>query len=363
MQLHRLIERFLGVEPALFDIFPAVRYPQVDQELVLPARDGRTAPLPEDLHPQLAETLAAEGVTSLWVHQRAAWDAAKLGRNFIVTTGTASGKSLCFNLPVIDRLLREPNARALYLYPTKALAQDQVRRLRSLAAGAVELAVYDGDTPSEARRLARRRGRALLTNPDMISMALLPHHERWGDFFYNLAYVVIDEAHTYRGVFGSHIGNVLRRLRRVAAFYGAEPQFILASATIGNAAEHAGRLLGLPVQPVDNDGAPGGRRKILLWNPPLADEQLNLRRSNSSEAADVLAELVRHGVRTICFTKSRRAAELVYQYTVDRLQESGRRLASRLSPYRAGYTPEQRRDIEARLFNGELLAVVSTNAL
>ncbi|GAB4249000.1 MAG: DEAD/DEAH box helicase [Thermoleophilia bacterium] len=361
--MHRLIERLLGVEKPLFDIFPRDRFSQLQEEIVLPAREGRTAELPADLHPDLAAALAQEGVRRLWLHQRTAWDTARRGEHFIVTTGTASGKSLCFNLPVLDHLLRDPNARALYLYPTKALAQDQVRRLRSLAGSAVEIAVYDGDTPPEARRLARRRSRMLLTNPDMISMALLPHHERWGDFFCNLAYVVIDEAHTYRGVFGSHIGNVLRRLRRVAAFYGAEPQFILASATIGNAADHARNLLGLPVTLVDDDGAPGGRRKILVWNPPLADEQLNLRRSNSSEAADILAELVRRGVRTICFTKSRRSAELVYQYTVDRLEETDRRLTRRLSPYRAGYTPEQRRDIEARLLGGELLAVVSTNAL
>lgn len=358
-----LIERLFGVKRALFDILTEERYPQVTRDLVMPARDGRTAALPTDLHPQLADALGAQGVHALWTHQRSAWDAARRGEHFIVTTGTASGKSLCFNLPVIDHLVRNESARALYLYPTKALAQDQMRRLRSLAGGKMELAVYDGDTPPDARRLARQHARLLLTNPDMVSMAMLPHHERWGDFFFNLSYVVIDEAHTYRGVFGSHIGNVIRRLRRVAAFYGAEPRFILASATIGNATEHAERLTGLPISPVTDDGAPSGRRKIVLWNPPLVDELLNLRSSNTMEAADILAELMRNGVRTICFTKSRRSAELVYQHTADRLSDGHSDLAKRLSPYRAGYTPEQRRGIEARLFNGDLLAVVSTNAL
>jgi DEAD/DEAH box helicase domain-containing protein len=348
---------------ALFDILGKDRHPQVAYELVRPAHDGRTAELPPDLHPQLSEALALGGVKKLWVHQRACWDVARQGSHFIVTTGTASGKSLCFNLPVLDHLLQDRNARALYLYPTKALAQDQIRRLRPLAAKKVDLAVYDGDTPPEARRVARDRARILLTNPDMISMALLPHHERWGDFFLNLTHVVIDESHTYRGVFGSHVANVLRRLRRVAAFYGSEPQFILASATIGNAAEHAEKLTGLPLTPVMDDGAPSGRRKLVLWDSPLVDEELNLRRSSTSEAADILAELIKNTVRTICFTKSRRSAEIVYQQTVERLSKDSAGLAKRISPYRAGYTTEQRRGIESRLFSGELMAVVSTNAL
>ncbi|MHB0980778.1 MAG: DEAD/DEAH box helicase [Thermoleophilia bacterium] len=359
-----IIGMILGSNPSLFEIFTPDSHPQIEGGATLPARDGRTAAVPTaELHPHLAEALGAMGIRQLWTHQRTCWDVARRGEHLIVTTSTASGKSLCFNLPVLDLLHRDRNARALYLYPTKALAQDQLRRLRPLAGKGIELAVYDGDTPPEARRLARKRARLLLTNPDMISMAMLPHHERWGDFFFNLEYVVIDEAHTYRGVFGSHVANVLRRLRRTAAFYGAEPRFILASATIGNAPEHAERLTGLPVTPVDDDGAPSGRRKILLWNPPLSDEHLNLRRSNTMEAAELLAELVRRGVRTICFTKSRRAAELVNQYAAEKLSERNASLAKRLSPYRAGYTPEQRRAIEKRLFEGELLGVVSTNAL
>jgi DEAD/DEAH box helicase domain-containing protein len=350
-------------EDMLFELLDKERFPQAEVEITLPARDGRTAPLPPALHPHLAAPLAAEGITTLWLHQRACWDAAQRGDNFVVTTGTASGKSLCFNLPILDRLHRDPTARALYLYPTKALTQDQIRRLRRLAGGKIELGTYDGDTPAEARRLARGRARILLSNPDMLSTAILPHHERWGDFLFNLRYVVVDEAHTYRGVFGSHVANVLRRLRRAADIYGADPQFILASATIRNAAEHATALTGLSVGLIDDDAAPTGRRKIVLWNPPLADEALNLRKSSAGEAADILVELLRKGVRTICFTKSRRGAELLHKYVVDRLEESAPALVKRIAPYRAGYTPEQRRVLEGRLFSGELLAVVSTNAL
>lgn len=357
------IARFLGLTSGLFDIITATRFSEVETEIVLPSREGRTAPVPDNLHPTLRRRLETAGVRSLWVHQREAWDVAARGEHFIVTTGTASGKSMCFNLPVLDGLLRRDQARALYLYPTKALAQDQVRRLHDLSAGAVQAAVYDGDTPPEARRVAREKARALLTNPDMISMAMLPHHERWGDFFLNLEYVVIDEAHAYRGVFGSHVANVLRRLRRVAWFYGAEPQFLLASATISNALDHARELTGLEMTLVADDGAPLGRRRVVMWNPPLLDEALNVRRSSTMDAAEVLAELVRNEVRTICFTKSRRSAETVYQRTVGILKETAPGLAQRLSPYRAGYTPTQRRRIEERLFSGELLAVVATNAL
>jgi DEAD/DEAH box helicase domain-containing protein len=360
----RLFGRWFDtMQDELFDILEPASEARIEHATTLPSRDGRTADLPRDLHPFLQEALGIQGIKRLWTHQRACWDVVARGEHLIVTTGTASGKSMCFNLPVLDHLHRVPTARALYLYPTKALAQDQIRRLRPIAGVRIEPAVYDGDTPSEARRLARTRGRLLLTNPDMLSMAILPHHERWGDFLFNLTHVVIDEAHTYRGVFGSHVANVLRRLRRAAAFYGAEPRFILASATIGNAVQHAERLTGLPMTAVADDGAPAGRRRILLWNPPLTDEVLNLRRGNATEAAEILATLIRAGIRTICFTKSRRSAELVHQYTAEHLSGDKGGLASRLSPYRAGYTAEERREIERRLFEGELLAVVSTNAL
>ena len=348
---------------ALFDILAPERFPQIEAQTVLPGRAGKPAARPQELHLQLVDGLAAQGITRLWTHQAECWQAYRRDEHLMVTTGTASGKSLCFNLPVLDALLREPHARAIYLYPTKALAQDQLRRLRLLAGRQVEVATYDGDTPTAARSLAREKARVLLTNPDMIHLSLLPHHERWGDFFYNLGYVVVDEAHTYRGVFGSHVANVLRRLRRVASFYGARPTFILASATIRNAREHALHLTGLDVTHISGDGAPVGARKVVFWEPPLVEEQSNLRRSTNAEASDLLAELVRNGIRSICFTKSRRAAELIYQQTVDRLKETEPHLADKLSPYRAGYTPEQRRGIEAMLFGGKLLAVVSTSAL
>jgi DEAD/DEAH box helicase domain-containing protein len=351
------------VRPDLFELLGPDRFPQVVSRTVLPARPGKAVALPDGLHLQLADALAAQGIRRLWTHQAECWEAGKAGGHFMVTTGTASGKSLCFNLPVVDRLLRDPHARAIYLYPTKALAQDQLRRLRMLAGKGVEVAAYDGDTPSAARQVARQKARVLLTNPDMINVGILPRHERWDDFLYNLKYVVIDEAHTYRGVFGSNVANVLRRLRRVASFYGAEPQFILASATIRNAAEHAAGLTGLEVKHISGDGAPTGPRQIVFWEPQVVQEELNVRRSPTSEAADLLAELMRNGVRSICFTKSRRTAELIYQQTVDRLKETDRSLAKRLSPYRAGYTPEQRRSIETLLFSGKLLAVVSTSAL
>ncbi len=351
------------VRPDLFELLSPDRFIQVAARTVLPARPGRVAEMPRDLHLQLADALAAGGISTLWTHQAECWESGRAGRNFMVTTGTASGKSLCFNLPVLDGLLRDPHARAIYLYPTKALAQDQLRRIRMLAGKQVEVATYDGDTPTAARQAARQKARVLLTNPDMINVGILPRHERWDDFLYNLRYVVIDEAHTYRGVFGSNVANVLRRLRRVASFYGADPQFILASATIRNAAEHAAHLTGLDVDHISGDGAPTGARQIVFWQPPLTQEELNLRRSPTAEAADLLAELMRNGVRSICFTKSRRTAELIYQQTADRLKEGDRALAERLSPYRAGYTPEQRRSIEEMLFSGRLLAVVSTSAL
>jgi DEAD/DEAH box helicase domain-containing protein len=353
----------MGITRHIFEVLSPEHFPQVEYCTRLPEKAGRTAPLPEDLHPTLAARLEDDGISTLWTHQRECWDKAASASHFIVTTGTASGKSLCFNLPVLDHLLRDEHARALYLYPTKALAQDQLRRLSDLCRGQVAPAVYDGDTPAAARRAARHSARALLTNPDMLSMALLPHHEQWGDFFLNLSHVVIDEAHVYRGVFGSHVANVLRRLRRVASFYGAEPRFLLASATISNAREHAAALTGLAIPQVGGDGAPSGRRQVVIWQPPVVEERLNVRRSNLLEASEIVADLMSNGIRCICFTRSRRAAELAFQYVVDVLKHRDPPLAKRLSPYRAGYTPAQRREIERRLFNAELLAVVSTNAL
>ena len=304
--------------------------------------------------------LEARGVTELYEHQRAAWDAAARGEHVAVVTGTASGKSLAFNLPVLDALAAEPKKRAIYLYPTKALAQDQLRSLTDLKVPRVRPAIYDGDTEAERRWQIRKWSNLVLSNPDMLHVGVLPHHDRWGDVLSNLAYVVVDEAHVYRGVFGSHVGNVLRRLRRLARVYGADPQFLFASATIANPGELARSLTGLDVTVVEDDAAPRAERTIALWNPPLLDEELGVRASALGEAARLMALLVDRGLRTLCFAKSRKSAELIHRFTLDRL---GHEYRDRLSPYRAGYTPAQRREIEQRLAAGDLLGVAATDAL
>ncbi len=322
------------------------------------ARDPQTAPLPGELHPRVREALAVHGIDELYTHQAEAWEAAARGEHLVVTTGTASGKTLAFNLPVLDALAREPKQRALYLYPTKALAQDQLRSLAALRLPRLRAAIYDGDTAAERRWQIRKWANLILSNPDMLHVGVLPHHDRWGDVLTNLRYVIVDEAHVYRGVFGSHVANVLRRLRRLARVYGAEPQFLLASATIANPGELALSLIGSEATVIGDDGAPRAERTVALWNPPLTDEELGLRASPLGEASRLMADLVSRGLRTLCFAKSRRAAELIHRFTAQRLGDD---LA--LSPYRAGYTPAQRREIERRLLEGELLGVSATNAL
>jgi DEAD/DEAH box helicase domain-containing protein len=320
-----------------------------------PEREPRFAPLPDALHDRVRDAI---GVERLYEHQRAAWDAAARGEHVMVTTGTASGKTLAFNLPVLDEIAREPKSRALYLYPTKALAQDQFRTLSAYRVPRLKPAIYDGDTPTEQRWQIRRWANVILTNPDMVHIGLLPNHDRWGDVLANLRYVVIDEAHVYRGVFGSHVANVLRRLRRLARVYGSEPQFLLASATISNPGELGASLLGVPVTVIGDDAAPRAERTILLWNPPLLDEELGLRGSALAEAAKLQASFVERGLRTLTFAKSRKAAELIHRFTAERLGDD-----AHLSPYRAGYTAQQRREIERRLSEGDLLGVSATNAL
>jgi DEAD/DEAH box helicase domain-containing protein len=318
-----------------------------------PAREAQVAPLPEGL-------AFDAGVDTLYAHQREAWDAAQRGEHLIVTTGTASGKTLAFNLPVLDALAREPKNRALYLYPTKALAQDQARALAELAVPKVRAAIYDGDTPQERRWQIRRWANAILTNPDMLHLGVLPRHDLWADVLHNLRYVVVDEAHVYRGVFGSHVANVLRRLRRLARVYGSDPQFLFASATIANPGELAHSLVGVDATVIGGDAAPRAERTVALWNPPLLDPDLGVRASALGEASRLLAQLVQRDLRTICFAKSRKTVELVHRMASDRLDAERRQ---RLAPYRAGYTPQQRRDIERRLVAGELLGVTATDAL
>jgi DEAD/DEAH box helicase domain-containing protein len=322
-----------------------------------PPAEAGIAELPAGLHPKLRAALPFD---ELYTHQREAWDAAARGEHLILATGTASGKSLAFNLPVLDALAREPKNRALYLYPTKALAQDQARALAELRAPNVRAAIYDGDTPAERRWQIRKWANVILTNPDMLHVGVLPHHDRWADVLHNLRYIVVDEAHVYRGVFGSHVGNVLRRLRRLAQVYGADPQFLFASATIANPGELAQALAGIEAKVIDDDAAPRAERTIVLWNPELLDEELGLRASPLGDASRLMAGLVSRGLRTICFAKSRKAAELIHKFTVERVDSEA---AARLAPYRAGYTPAQRRDIERRLVEGELLGVSATDAL
>ena len=325
-----------------------------------PARAPRLAPLPEDVHPALRGALAAQGIEQLYEHQAQACAAVRAGRHVIVTTGTASGKTLAFNLPVLDALAADPKSRAVYVYPTKALAQDQARALAELAVPRVRPAIYDGDTPQERRWQIRRWANLILTNPDMLHIGVLPRHDLWADVLHNLRFVVVDEAHVYRGVFGSHVANVLRRLRRLARIYGADPQLVLASATIANPGELAHSLLGVEATVIGDDAAPRAERTIALWNPPLLDAELGLRASPLGEASRLLADLVRRELRTICFAKSRKAAELIHRFAAERV---GPETARRLAPYRAGYTPQQRREIERRLVEGDLLGVSATDAL
>ena len=338
---------------------------QIVHEETFPARPARYADPARPLAPPLADALTRRGVGRLFTHQAAALDAIRGGESVIVTTGTASGKTLCYLLPVLETLVRDPEARALFIYPTKALAQDQadaIGEFASLLPGLI-YGTYDGDTPADERRRLRQAGRILLTNPDMLHVGILPQHFRWWrPFLRSLRYVVLDDMHVYRGVFGSHVGLVLRRLWRACRVHGAGPQVICTSATIANPEEFGGRLTGRPLRLVADDGAPRGPRRFVLWNPPVLARREMRRRSPYSEAAWLLASLVRQSARTIVFTKARKITELVYRYATDALAETPA-LAAQLSPYRAGYLAKERRAIEQRLFRGELLGVVSTSAL
>jgi DEAD/DEAH box helicase domain-containing protein len=329
----------------------------------LPARQARTVGFPDDLPELLAGRLRARGIQALWTHQAEALALARAGSNVVVATGTASGKSLCYQLPVFEALLGGGRRTALYLSPTKALAHDQLRAIRSFALTGVRAASYDGDTPTDERPMVRRTANLVLTNPDMLHQGILPSHERWSGFLGRLAVVVVDEAHTLRGVFGSHVAAVLRRLRRVAARYGARPVFVLASATLGNPGQLAERLVGLPVEAVTDDGSPKGPCTFALWEPPLVDEATGLRHSPNTEAAAWLTAAVEAGVRTLCFTRSRKSAELVASYARRRVAEVDRDLSRRVRAYRAGYLARERRALEHALAGGELLGVAATNAL
>jgi DEAD/DEAH box helicase domain-containing protein len=339
---------------------------QVTLDHVIPARDADLAPLPGDLRPELAAALARRGVHRLYSHQAEAYAHVRSGRHLVVVTPTASGKTLCYNLPVLQRLLENPGSRSLYLFPTKALAQDQLAELGALAGGLpldVRVSTYDGDTPAGRRTAIREAGHVVLTNPDMLHTGILPHHTRWRRLFSSLEHVVVDELHTYRGVFGSQVANVLRRLRRICAFYGSSPRFVCASATIGNPLQLARRLLEEEeVVLVDRSGAPSGERRLVFYNPPLLDRELGIRRSSLLEGRRIAAPWIRDGVQTIVFCRSRLQVEVMLSYLQESLlpRVDARR---RVRGYRSGYLPLRRREIEAGLRSGEVHGVVSTNAL
>lgn len=343
------------------------RKPGYDGQLVherfIPPRKARFAELRPPLPQQLKDALATRGITRLYRHQVEAIGAVRRGQHVAVVTATASGKTLCYNLPVLETLLSDPRSRALYLFPTKALAQDQADALTKFDVPGLTCGTYDGDTPQEQRRRLRERAQIILTNPDMLHIGILPQHYKWATLFRHLRYVVIDDMHIYRGVFGSNVANVIRRLRRICRLHGANPIFICTSATIANPKEFAAALVGVPMTVVDVDGSPSGSRWFALWNPPIIDEARAHRRSAYSEATGIFTELIRRAVRTIAFTQARKITELVYRYARLDLESNHPDLAARISPYRAGYLPEERRTIERRLFHGDLLGVVSTSAL
>jgi DEAD/DEAH box helicase domain-containing protein len=338
--------------------------PDVEGELVhlehVPGRGAIHADPDPPLHPVLAGRLAELGIERLYRHQVRAIEAIRRGEPTVVAAGTASGKTLCYQIPLAEAALTDHRSTALAVYPTKALAQDQLRSFDRLRIPGLRIDTYDGDTPTEARSRVRRHPGLVLTNPDMLHVGILPSHGRWADFFLRLRYVVVDEVHTLRGIYGTHVALVLRRLRRIARHYGSEPTFVFTSATIGNPGELASAVCGLPVSVVDQDDSPQGDRWIALWNPPALERAQGRRRSSLAEATDLFVDLVRDGHHTIAFARSRKGTELMYRWASERLEPEVR---GRIAAYRGGYLPKERRAVEARLFSGELLGVIATNAL
>ena len=333
----------------------------------IPLRPAHYGHLDQPLSKSLEETLLTSRVLPLYSHQAEAVNAIRRGENVVIATTSASGKTLCYNIPVLEAKLADKWNRAMYLFPTKALAQDQERALRELASPTIlkglEIATFDGDTPSRLRATIKKQTKILLTNPDMLHLGILPNHGSWARFIRHLRYVIVDEAHAYRGVFGSHVAHILRRLRRLCALYGSSPQFILASATLANPGEHAQKLVGLPFSVVSDDGSPYGGKDFVFWNPPLVDPAKSVRHSPNSEATFLFTELLKKQVRSLAFARSRKLTELIYIYSRDELSRTAPALADKIMPYRAGYLPEERRQIEQGLFSGRLMGVVATNAL
>lgn len=331
----------------------------------LPERPARYEDFPESLHPCLQDALRKRGIQKLYCHQRQALDAISQGKDIVVVTPTASGKTLCYNLPVLDAILTQPDSRALYLFPTKALSSDQVSELYEmvqLMGADIKAFTYDGDTPPNARTAVRQAGHIVVTNPDMLHSGILPNHTKWVKLFENLKYIVIDEIHAYRGVFGSNLANVIRRLRRICAFYGAQPQFICCSATIRNPGELAAAMIGRPVYTIDDNGAPAGEKHVVFYNPPVVNEQLGIRAGSVPETRKLAASLLRNGIQTIVFARSRLIVEVLVRHLKDMVREPLGE-AGRVRGYRGGYLPSLRREIERELRAGNISTVVSTNAL
>ena len=330
----------------------------------IPSQVAIPGKLDKPLSRPLQTRLDSLGISSLYCHQAEAINAIFTGKNVIIATPSASGKTLCYHLATLEAILNHRNSCAIYLFPTKALAQDQLRSLKEIACPELlseeAVATFDGDTPQAERQKTRRQASVVLTNPDMLHLGILPNHQSWSRLFHNLKYVVIDEAHIYRGVFGSHVANVLRRLQRICALHNSKPQLICCSATIANPREHAEKLVGLPFHAIVEDGSPHGEKYFVFWNPPTIDAAKTTRRSSNSEAAFLLSQLIENNIRSLVFARTRKLTELIYVYAREQLPPS---LASLISPYRAGYLPEERRQIEHMFFNGELLGLVSTNAL
>ena len=328
----------------------------------LPPRAAQLTPLPP-LPDSLPATLSRRGIQALYSHQSAAFESARRGENIVLATGTASGKTLAYNLPVLATLIENPQARALYLFPTKALTQDQLSNLQTFQPVNLQTAIYDGDTPQTHRQQIRKTSNILLTNPDMLHTGILPHHTNWDEFFQNLKFIVIDELHTYRGVFGSHVANVIRRLKRVAAFHGAHPQFILTSATIGNPKELAENLIEEPVTLIDNDGSSRGERHFLIYNPPIVDESIGLRKSAFDESIRLASDLLNNGIQGVMFARARRSVEILLKRLTESTQSPITNYQLPIRGYRSGYLPSQRREIEKGLRDGSVRLVVATNAL
>ncbi len=353
--------------PSAF-LHQVITSPEYDGELVhveqIPASEAVYGSLESLLAPAVAARLRKVGIHALYRHQANAIDLLLGGAHVVVNSPSASGKSLCYQVPTLDALVRDKDATALYLFPTKALAQDQLRNLRRLASPglmpASVIETFDGDTPAENRTAIRRRGRIVLTNPDMLHLGVLPNHSLWSRHLHGLRYVVLDEAHVYRGILGSHVANIIRRLRRLCLLYGANPTFVCCSATIGNAREHAEKLCGLTFEEVEGADGPHGEKYFVLWNPPIVDKKRGSRRSHNSDSSSLLCMLVSRSVRTLVFARTRRLAELIFVYARQRLPAE---IASRVSPYRAGYLAADRREIERRFAEGELDGLVATSAM